>query len=117
MTRFKFFTYLMPLAIAGGLALGLSAAPAMAEEEAPPERGPDEIGTQCITDASADKHLHAAELSFIRAICDSDAEARGYQAGFVRPAPPNFEGYGCSDPNDTPHVCFGVPGTGFGGTR
>ena len=31
MTRFKFFTYLMPLAIAGGLALGLAAAPAMAD--------------------------------------------------------------------------------------
>ncbi len=109
MTRFKFFTYLMPLAFAGGLALGLAAAPAMAE--------PDEIGTQCITDASVDKHLHAAELSFIRAICDSDAEGRGYQAGFVRPAPPNFEGYGCKDPGDTPHLCFGVPGTGLGGTR
>ena len=30
MTRFKFFTYLMPLAIAGGLALGLMPTPALA---------------------------------------------------------------------------------------
>ena len=33
MTRFKFFTYLMPLAIAGGLALGLMPTPALATHD------------------------------------------------------------------------------------
>ena len=61
MTRFKFFTYLMPLAMAGGLALGLAAAPAMADK-------PDSSGNHFDHDSGtgSDATIYDVSLEFLR---------------------------------------------------
>ncbi len=82
MTRFKFFTYLMPLASAGGLALGLAAAPAMAD---PPPHNHGGDGEPATTFAVSLNILTSSNPSSSATQCNgtTDIQANtGLQANF-----------------------------------